>query len=43
MCGLMMTRAGEAPSRDTLRGMLRCAAERALDWAFARAWLRPYT
>ena len=32
-----------APSRDTLRGILPGVAQRALDCAFARAWLILWT
>ena len=33
MCGLMIARAEEAPSRDALRGILLSDAKRALDCA----------
>ena len=36
--GRRVAGAWEAPSRDTLRGILRCDAKRALDCANARAW-----
>ena len=36
--GRRVARASDAPSRDALRGILRCVGKRALDCAFARAW-----
>ena len=38
--GRRVARASGAPSRDALRGVLRCDAKRTLDCAFARAWIR---